>query len=166
MKGPPLLPEEIFHRVLRLARFDGLSVLAIAGLFALLAGAMGDWVGAVVGLLVAGAGAAELHGVMRLRHGDPRGLRWLIGSQVFLLMSVLAYCALRLARPELGPLRATVTSEMKEQLEVIGLTVDQFLGQLYRLVYLAVALLTVLYQGGMALYYYRRREAVARALAM
>ena len=165
MKPPPLLPEEIFQRVLRVARFDGLSVLVVAGLFALLAAAMGDYVGAIIGVLVAGAGAIELHGVTLLRHGAPRGMRWLIGSQFFLMLSVLAYCALRLAHPELAPMRAAVTDEMKAQLEVIGWSVEQFTGLVYRITYVAVAIATVIYQGGMAFYYQRRRGAVTSALA-
>jgi len=55
MKAPPLLPEETLLRVLRVARLDGLSVLVIAGVFALISALAGDGVGAVVGLLVAGA---------------------------------------------------------------------------------------------------------------
>lgn len=164
MKGPPLLPEEIYQRVLRLARFDGLSVLVIAGGFALLAASMGDYVGAAIGLLVAGAGAIELHGVTLLRHSEPRGMRWLIGSQFFLMFSVLSYCAVRLVHPELTPLRAAVTDEMRAQLEVIGWNVEQFTKLVYRLTYLAVALATIVYQGGMAFYYQRRSAAVGLAL--
>lgn len=164
MKGPPPLPEEIFQRVLRLARFDGWSMLIVAALFALLAALSGDRIGAAVGVLIAGVGLLELHGVTLLRHSDPRGLRWLVGSQFALMACVLGYCALRLAYPELTHLRAAVTDEMKTQLEVIGWSVDQFLVLVYRLTYYAVALATVLYQGGMALYYLRRRAAVTLAL--
>ena len=164
MKAPPLLPVEIFQRVTRLARFDGLSVVAVAGVFALIAAAMGDYVGAVIGVLVAGAGAIELHGVALLRHGDAQGMRWLIGSQFFLMASVLGYCGLRLAHPDLVPLRAAISDDLKAQLDMLGMTVDQFLVQFYRLVYLAVAFVTVLYQGGMALYYLGKRSAVETAL--
>ncbi|MCX6952096.1 MAG: hypothetical protein NTV51_08005 [Verrucomicrobia bacterium] len=165
MKAPPLLPEEIFQRVLRVARFDGWSVVGVAGVFALLAGAMGDYVGAAIGLLVAGAGAIELHGVTLLRHGEPTGMRWLVGSQFFLMASILGYCALRLAHPEYAALKAAMTDEIKAQLDVLGMSVDEFLRQFYRLVYLAVAFVTVLYQGGMALWYLGKRTAVAAALA-
>ena len=58
MQQPPLLPAETLVRVLRLAKFDGLSVLLIAGVFALLAATAGDFSGALVGLLAAGAGAS------------------------------------------------------------------------------------------------------------
>lgn len=69
-----------------------------------------------------------------------------------------------MAHPQLEPLRATVTAEMKQQLEVIGWSVDQFIELVYRMTYFAVSLVTVIYQGGMAIYYVRRREAVTAAL--
>lgn len=164
MKGPPPLPEETFQRVLRIARFDGLSVVLVASLCAVLAASVGDRVGAAIGVLVAGAGAIELHGVSLLRQGQPRGMTWLINSQVLVMLSMLGYCALRLAHPQLDPLRATVTPEMKEQLEIIGWSVDRFIGMVYRITYLAVSLATVIYQGGMMIYYVRRRAAVTVAL--
>ncbi|MSU25309.1 MAG: hypothetical protein EXS32_16005 [Opitutus sp.] len=162
---PPLLPDETLRRVLRLARLDGLSVLAVAGLFAVLTALAGDVVGAVIGLLVAGAGAIELHGASLLREGEPRGMNWLVGSQLFLLVTVLGYCALRLLHPELGPLRAAVTEEMKTSLELADYTPDEFIRMVYNLTYAIFALVTFFYQGGMAIYYHRRRDPVAQALA-
>ena len=164
MKAPPLLPEEIYQRVVRLARFDGLSIVVVTSVCAVLAASVGDRIGAGIGVLVAGAGAVELHGVSLLRHGDARGMTWLVNSQGLVMLSLLGYCALRLAHPQLEPLRATVTDDMKQQLELIGWSVDHFLGLVYRFTYFAVALATILYQGGMALYYFRRRGPVATAL--
>ena len=165
-KAPPLLPEETLRRVLRLARLDGASVLAVAGIFALLTAIAGDFVGAVIGLLVAGAGAIELHGASLLRDGEPRGMNWLVGSQLFLLVTVLGYCALRLLHPELGPLRAAVTDEMKVSLEAASYTPDAFVQLVYTLTYAVFAIVTFFYQGGMAIYYHRRRDPVTRALTI
>ena len=165
MKAPPLLPEETLLRVLRIARLDGLSVLVIAGLFALISALAGDGIGAVVGLLVAGAGAVELHGATLIEHSEPRGMNWLVGSQLFLLATIIGYCALRLVHPALGPLMAAVTDDMKTSLDTAGWTPEKFVGFVYNTTYYAVAIVTFFYQGGMALYYLRRREAVARALA-
>ena len=165
MKAPPLLPEETLLRVLRIARLDGTSVLVIAGVFALISALAGDGLGAVVGLLVAGAGAVELHGATLIEHGESRGLDWLVGSQVFLLATVVGYCALRLYHPAMEPLQAAMTDEMKSSLETAGWTADAFVQFVYRTTYVAVAIVTFVYQGGMALYYVRRREAVTRALA-
>ena len=64
----------------------------------------GDSSGALVGLITAGAGAIELHGAGLLQAGESRGLRWLIGSQLFLLVAIMGYCALRLQQVELPPI--------------------------------------------------------------
>lgn len=161
---PPLLPEEAFARVLRLARFDGLGVLAVAGFFAVLSALAGDRPGALIGLLIAGAGAIELHGASLLLHGERRGMRWLVFSQIYLMLTILGYCQYRMTNVDIGLLRQAITSDMKTQLASIGWTVDQFIRFVYRLTFVIVAVITVIYQGGMALYYLRRRGPVNRAL--
>jgi hypothetical protein len=161
---PPLLPSETLRRLLRLARFDGLSVLGVAGAFALISAASRDVSGAVIGLLVAGAGAIELHGVTLLRSGYTGGMRWLVTSQAYLLLTMLVYAALRLASPDIASIRPIVNAELAEQIEQAGMSVDQFLLEFVRLVYIAVAAASVLYQGGMIVYYLRRRAAVEIAL--
>src|SRR3954468_14773234 len=69
MQQPPLLPIETLTRVHRVARFDGLSVVLIASIGAIFAAIGKDQTGAFIGLLVAGAGAMELHGASMLRAG-------------------------------------------------------------------------------------------------
>ncbi len=161
---PPLLPSETFRRVLRLARFDGLSVLGVSGAFALISAASRDVPGALIGLLVAAAGAIELHGVTLLKVGRGRGMNWLITSQLYLMAILVGYAAVRLLRPDITAMKAIVTSELADQIQQAGMTVDQFLLMFLRLVYAGVAAATVLYQGGMTIYYVRRRNAVAAAL--
>src|ERR1035438_1467270 len=124
---PPLLPSERLRRVLRVARFDGASVLGLAGAFALVSAAFRDVTGAVIGLLVAAAGAIELHGASLLRSCDLKGVRWLLGSQLYLLAVILAYCAFRLARPDIASWRAVMTDDIAEPIRQAGMTVDQFL---------------------------------------
>jgi hypothetical protein len=161
---PPLLPSEILRRLLRVARFDGMSVLGVAGAFALISAASRDVSGAVIGLMVAGAGAIELHGVTMLRVGRIGGMRWLVVSQVYLLATMLGYAAMRLMNPDIAQLKPIVTAELAEQIQQAGMGVDQFLLEFLRLVYVAVAAVTTLYQGGMIFYYVRRRTAVEIAL--
>jgi hypothetical protein len=76
MKTPPLPPKPVdpVRRVTRIALFDGWSVVIVAGLGGLLAAAMGDFTGAVIGVMVAGAGLMELHGVTLLRRSEASGL--------------------------------------------------------------------------------------------
>lgn len=170
---PPLLPQEALARVVRLARLDGLSVLGVAGLFALLAGSVGDLRGALIGLAIAATGAGELHGVAVLRHGEARGINWLVGSQLALLAGMLSYCAFRLTYVDLEPLRlafqtmlrSPAMQQMWEANQQAGMTEAKFLQQTHTLTYTSLALATLIYQGGMSLYYLRRRDAVTRALA-
>lgn len=165
MPQPPLLPDEALFRVQRLARRDGLSMLVIAGLFALLAALAGDFVGAITGLLVAGAGALELHGAALLNDGRARGMNWLVGSQVFLLATILGYCALRLLHHETPPIPEEMRSLIDLSAAELGMTTEQYLATVYRVGLWLVAFLSLLYQSGMVIYYLRRRAAVARALA-
>jgi hypothetical protein len=166
MRAPPLLPEETLYRVLRLARFNGLSVLVIAGFFSLVSAASHDVPGAIVGVLVAGAGALELHGVSLLRNGYARGTTWLVWSQLYLLAVVLIYVGMRLSHVDIEPLRQAITEEMRESISVAGLSEEQFLRMIYTTSSVVFAVVTFFYQGGMALYYQRRRAAITAALAV
>jgi hypothetical protein len=161
---PPLLPSEILRRLLRVARFDGMSVLGVAGAFALISAASRDVSGAVIGLMVAAAGAIELHGVTLLRGGRGAGMRWLVGSQLYLLAVMLGYSALRLSNPDIASIRPIVNADLAEQIQAAGMSVDQFLLEFLRLVYVAVAAASLLYQGGMTIYYLRRRAAAEMAI--
>ena len=161
---PPLQPSEVLRRVTRVARFDGMSILGVAGAFALISAASRDVSGAVIGLLVAGAGAIELHGSALLRAGRGNGMRWLVSSQLYLMTTMLTYVALRMANPDISTIRPVVTVELAAQIQQAGMTIDQFLLEFLRLVYLCVAGATLLYQGGMTVYYLRRRVAVEAAM--
>ena len=160
---PPLLPSEVLRRVVRVSMFDGVSVLLVAGACALISAASRDVFAAVIGLLVAGAGGMEMNGAAMLRAGDARGMRWLFWSHFQIGGSMMVYVAARLLNPEIAPLRRVVTPELAEQIQQVGLTVDQFLIEMMRIVYFSLIAATVLYQGGMTIYYTRRRAAVMAA---
>jgi hypothetical protein len=162
---PPLLPEEILARVLRVARFDGLSVLVLAGTFALLKAIDQQAAFALIGLAAAGAGAVELHGVGQLRHGDARGVRWLLTSQPLLLAAVLAYCALRVKSAEVPPIPDSFRNLIALSAGQLGMTVEDYLRFVQQLTIGLLAVLSTAVQGGMFIYYWRRRAAVRTALA-
>lgn len=169
---PPLLPEEVLNRVLRTARTNGLSIVLVAATAAILEAVRHDTFGAVIGLLAAGAGAMELHGASLLRWGAARGVDWLVRAELLLLTVLLGYCAFRLSVVDLAEVRAAFQSALQfdgmrekwAEAQQLGLTEDEYLHAVYRLTYLVLAIATLLYQGGMTLYYLRRRRSVARAL--
>ncbi|MGH7996362.1 MAG: hypothetical protein ACREFX_08430 [Opitutaceae bacterium] len=160
---PPLLPSEALRRVLRMARMDGTCVLLIAGLFALAAAAGHDRLGTVVGLLVAGAGALELHGAGLVRSAQTRGMGWLILSQIYLMVVILGYVAFQMRHVD--AFASLFPADLLHQYAAqTGVTVKALRKTLSSQFALIVAVVTVLYQGGMSVYYFRRRSAVHAAL--
>ena len=164
MKKPPLLPEETLHRVLRVASFDGMCVLAISGMITLAVASTGNYVGAAIALLITASGAFELHGAGLLRAGDPRGMQWLIVSQPYLLIVVLGYCALRLVSYDPAEVQAAMTPELRTAIEQAGYDEDVFIRMVHVGSIAFLALGTMIYQGLMTVFYYRRRGAVLAAL--
>lgn len=154
---PPLLPIEAYRRVLRLARANGTSVLFGGGLFALLLASGGDRVGTLVSLLVAGSGAMELHGANLLARAGSGGIRWLFASQAFLMIVMVGYIAFAMRHLGASTIADAVPTA---ELQALNLTKNQ----LCAMFYFTCALATVLYQGGMMIYYAVRRRAVLAAL--
>lgn len=152
-------------RVERLARLDGTSVLVLGGVFALLAAMAHEVPLAAIGLLAAGAGAIELHGVGLLRSGEARGMNWLIASQPLLLLVLWGYCGLRLTQSAMPELPEGMSELAAVSAAQWNLTVEEYLRRLNAITVGVVAVVSLVYQGGMTLYYWRRREPVTRALA-
>jgi hypothetical protein len=161
---PPLLPDVVLGRVVRVARMDGGGALLLGGIFALMMAAAGDRAFAVVGLLAAGSGAIELHGAALLRRGEPRGMRWLIASQPLLLAVIWSYCVLRIAAVQAPPIPETLRPFLAASAAPWQVTVEEYVQALNRLTIATLALVALGFQGGLTLYYMRRRRAVERAL--
>jgi len=77
---------------------------------------------------------------------------------------LLGYCVLRLTNYDAAMLRVALTDEMRETIRQAGYGVDQFLRLGYNLTYGTLALATLVYQGGMTIYYLRRGAVVRAAL--
>lgn len=169
---PPLLPDQVLVRVQSLARRNGWSIVLIAGLAALMSAAQRDLINAPLALLAAGCGAMEVHGAGMLRHGDRHGVAWLISGEMFLLLVILVYCGLKLLHPNLEEMRAALHASlnfpgMKErwkEIEAAGFSEETYILLMNRLVAIALAFASLFYQGGMALYYARRKNAIDLAL--
>lgn len=164
MQQPPLLPEETLNRVLRMSRMNGLSVVVAAAVFALLSAVRRDFQGAIIGLVVAGAGAMEVHGGTLLVHGHGRGMRWLINSQLVCLGGILVYCAVWLKHPDLPPLPDAFQPIIDERARQLGVSPTRVMSDLYITSIVLLAVLSTVYQGSMAIYYARRKRPVLRAL--
>ena len=165
---PSLTPEAKLQRVLRAAKLNGLSVAIFAGLCALGSLAFGDWMGAAFGALVAAGGAMELSGRRQLLRGDADGMRVLVRSQLLVLSVILVYAISRFASFDAESALGGLTPDMRTELTQSGVDFAAIL-PLVRMAFYAmygiVALVTLIYQGGMALYYRRRTADVKLALA-
>ena len=162
---PPLLPATSLARAGKLARFDGLTVLVVAGCFAAVSLAMRDWAGAVICLGAVGAGAAEWRGGVLLKTHRAGSVRWLVGSQLSLLGLVWIYAAWRYTHYDPQLISALVEPFVRERLEEAFLTMDDLEPALrlsHHLTYILLAGLSLIYQGGLAWYYARQQSVLAK----
>lgn len=160
-------PREILRRVLRISLLNGWSVALCAGFCGLLSLLFGGAFGGGVGLLVAVGGVGEILGRRRLMQHDPDGVTWLVRSQVFVLGVIWLYAAARLLSFDAELAASNVTPWMNSVLDQMGLDIATLLPLVrlvFRAIYITVILVTLIYQGGLALYYHRQRAAIREAL--
>ena len=171
--APPVLPEKTLHRVLAIARGDGWSIVIVAALGGLVSLVQGGWFATAAALLVVLAGAGELHGRRLLLRHEPRGVNWLVGAQLFLLVVIWVYTwyRWRFFDPAAvwAEMPAFVRTELDRQMLVAGLEPEfdrpPLLRMMNVLVCAILAFVTLLYQGGLALYYARQRDRIRQALS-
>ena len=163
----PTPPAKVLQRVLLVAAIDGWSIIVIAGLGTLLTLVLGDLLGVLVGLCIAAAGVIELRGRHRLQRRDPAGMKLLVRAQLFLLTVILVYCVSRLGSFDGETAMASLTPEMEAALKEAGLEradVLPLVQTVFYAVYGTVAVVSVIFQGGLTLYYRSRSDAVTAAL--
>jgi hypothetical protein len=164
----PSPEEKVYRRVLFVAAFDGWSVVGVACFGTLLTLLFGDLTGILVGLLVISAGVMELHGRRRLRRRDAGGMRWLARAQLFLLAVILVYCVSRLGSFDAETAMGNLTPDMEAALNEAGLTradIQPLVHATFVTTYAVVAVVSLIFQGGLALYYRRRTDRVTAFLA-
>jgi len=164
---PPSAPEKVLQRVLFISAFDGWSVCAIGGLALLVTLLLGDLSGLVVCVLALVAGIMELRGRRKLQRRDPAGMKELVRAQLLLLAVVLVYCASRLGSFDQDTVLASLTPDMKAALKESGVEMAEIMPLVKTTFYAAysiVALLALLFQGGLILYYRSKTPLVTEAL--
>jgi len=153
--------EKQLRRVLRISKINAWTVTIISGGFAVLNLIGMSLIGVLVGGGVAGAGLMEMRGHRRLEAGEPGARDWMVFSQVWLILCVLAYCGSRLAALDPADPFALLGDPdgLHELVALAGISLEE-LGdlfvQIYTYTYGAVAALTVVFQGGLGLYYWVR----------
>src|SRR6478735_1093385 len=159
--------EKMYRRVLFVSGFDGWSVVIVAGLGTLLSLLFTSLNGIFVGLLLIGAGAMELHGRRLLRRRNAEGMRWLVRAQVFLLGVILVYCVSRLGSFDAETAMGNLTPEMQAALNEAGVTTADLMPLVhvaFFATYAIVAVVSLFFQGGLAMYYRSRTARVTAFL--
>jgi hypothetical protein len=183
MAAPPPLtpPQKALKRVLTISALDSRGLIAIAGLSLVISLLMGELLGVAISALVLWAGIMEMRGRRALKRRDAEtGMKLLIRAQLFLLAVILVYCARCLGSfdpdylkeqvvPTLNQFMMTfMDMTLAEFLQTSGLTVEELIvraHQAFLILYGAVAVISIFFQGGLALYYRRRVALVTEALA-
>ena len=168
MTAPEPTPQDkALKRVLLVSAIDGWSVTVIASLGVLLTLIIGDWLGTGIGLLVLAAGGLELRGRRQIMRRDSDGLKQLVRAQLFLLAVILVYCTSRLGSFDADTAMANLTPDMEALLKEAGLERADIL-PLVRIAFITtyglVAFLSLLFQGGLILYYRSKTRLVTEAL--
>ncbi len=175
---PPRPPEEVLRRVIRFSRLNGWSAVLFASLGALVSLGLLDPISVSICLLIGLGGALEVHGQRMLVRRDAGGMRWLVRAQLVVLAVVWFYAATHLVSFDAVYLRDEVIPNAREMLSAFGMNLDQIFEQadldtnavvafvrlLFVAIYGSLMLVTLIYQGGLALYYRRRTAAVEAAL--
>ena len=163
----PQTPAAVLARVLRIARFDGWSIAIVSGLSLLGVVFSLNPVTLIVAATVFAASLHELSGARQLKAGNIAGVNALVRSQVIILGAILAYCAVRIASysPELLDESLSRAQAMGYEIPISRAELEPMVHKFYNITYSIVAAVTVCYQGGLAIYYHRRRLILAQALA-
>ena len=138
---------------LRMARGDGYGLLVMGVLSLIIAGMSKSPGGIVIGAGVAVAGWCELDGYRRYMDGRPGSRLRLMGSQLAVLGIAWAYAGWTLLHPE------PLSPDIKEMLAASGEEATAMQGMvesLRTLVATAICAVSLLYQGGLAWYYFHK----------
>ena len=150
------------RKIMRISAINAWSVTIIAGAFTLLSLVGLSIAGVVVGAAVTAAGFMEMHGQKSLQSDPSQARQWMVGSQVWLMSCVLGYCGWRLLMLDPSNPFAVFGEEagqLMQLIDIMGITsaeLERLFIQAYRITYGLIAALTVLFQGGLALYYRSR----------
>ncbi len=174
----PTPQEKALKRVLTVSWLDGWSLIIIASLSLLLTLVLGELLGISISLLVLAAGIIELRGRRALKRRRADGMQLLVRAQLFLLAVILVYCARCLGSFDAGYLRDQLVPELRQNFLTLGINFDEILAQFeltvdelvplvhkaFLILYGGVAIISIFFQGGLALFYRRKTQLVTQAL--
>jgi hypothetical protein len=144
------------RRAAKLARSNGLGY-AVFGALTILLSLPADLPGLLLGACLLAVGVAQQRTAPRLVAGDCTAPHLLARNELLLLAAITAY-----AVAQMTFLRASMSSELETLSDSAGVDVAGMVDALAGAVYGGVIVISLLYQGGMALYFRRRAPIVER----
>ncbi len=170
--APPPLHGPVTRRVLGLSLINGWGVAGFALLSALVALVRTDLVAVGWCMLAATSGQMELHGRSRLHGGHLGGVGWMIAAQFWLLGTIIFYVWLRWTEFDAlafwESLPAPAQNEVTRQFTAAGLGEEErepFLAYLNAAICLSLVLTSLVYQGGLAIYYAAKSRTMRNEIA-
>jgi type IV secretory pathway TrbD component len=172
MTAPAPNPVRKLHRVINVARADSMAVLFCSGASLVISILQANWVFAIFSVLAIVAGLMERQGARLLDDGFAAGIAWLPGSQGVLFTVVIGYVAWRWKHfdPSAYWAEIPVAAQQKilDQMRASGLDPEADREPLLRvmngLMCFTLGVVTLLYQGGLALWYRLQQHYVLAAL--
>ncbi|MEZ6014915.1 MAG: hypothetical protein R3F49_07375 [Planctomycetota bacterium] len=146
-------------RASAVARGNSLWYVVFGVASALFAVSGPEWVDLAQGVLVAAVGAAQLRESPRLARGAAGAAGALARNELILMCGIIAYCALRLT--VLRPSGAELQAELGDT-SALGIDVAAMTNSISSLLYGTLLAVTLVYQGGLALYFRRRAPLAER----
>jgi len=150
---------KVVEKAARTAGWDAAITLAIGLAGLALSVAWRSWPGIFVTVGITVVGVVALVGWDRMHDANPSAARILGFNQLALMAVIATYCVIQMAT--FTPEELAGSAEIQKQLAELrdaGIDLTEAAPALVRGFYGLVILLSMLAQGGMALYYFRRRR--------
>jgi len=152
--------QNTLFKIKRTSKWNGITILVVAILSLILSFLDYHFTGILISLFVAFSGWMEIQGSRQVDENLPLAGKWLTGSQIWLLTVVWTYTIIQWITFNPETVLEMVSPSLIHQLNVLGITGENVLQELLTKVvvstYMAVLLVTLLYQGGLALFYWRK----------
>ena len=140
------------------ASFSGITTLVIAIASASFT-AFDPGVMSVLATMILGAvGTVELVGRRKLLRADENATRLLAVNQLAFLTAITLYCIVQMATFS----SSSIAAQLPPELGPLDASTQQMIRQMWNGFYILLIVLSFIFQGGLALYYYRQQKHVAR----
>ncbi|MCF7903057.1 MAG: hypothetical protein K9M19_06470 [Candidatus Marinimicrobia bacterium] len=156
--GRDMAGEKRRRGVYRWSKLNGRSILifgiigCVIGLIAL------SFEGILIGILIASAGWIELQGYHKLVDNSADAGKWLMGGEGFLLVVIFIYALMHFLALDpdqaINLLSPDAQSLLLESGGIPPEVLNDMIYTAYRWLYLGLIIGTLVYQGGMVVYYY------------